>query len=109
MYSTDNNNVQYNNVQYTCNNKNKSLLLFFILNRYQNIPFTSNGRLAASVTGGPGDPVRPVANPEGGGFVILERQVTTHCRHPNRLWAKIGFCNDELLQKQVFGRFCEMR
>ena len=73
------------------------------------LPFTSNGRLAVSVTGGPGEPVRPVANPEGGGFVILERRVTTHYRHPNRFWAKIGFCNDELLQKQVFGRFCEMR
>ena len=32
MYSTENNNVQYNNIQYTCNNKNKSSSLFFILN-----------------------------------------------------------------------------
>ena len=35
MYSTDNNNVQYDNVQYTCNNKNKPLSLFFILNYFK--------------------------------------------------------------------------
>ena len=30
------------------------------------IPFTSNGRLATSVTGGPGEPVDFAVNPKGG-------------------------------------------
>ena len=38
------------------------------------ISFTSNGVLAGSVTGGDGDPLGPVVNPKGGGFVILERR-----------------------------------
>ena len=38
------------------------------------ISFTSNGVLTDSVTGGDGDPLGPVVNPKGGGFVILERR-----------------------------------
>ena len=37
------------------------------------ITFTSNGALIGSVTGGPGNPLDPVVNPEGGGFVNQER------------------------------------
>ena len=37
------------------------------------IPFTSNGHLTVSVTGGSGTSPEPVVNPKGGGFVNLER------------------------------------